>query len=636
MSKTTVIKLSFFETLGILCLAIILAFPLSSVSALSGSSFKAGRIIDDAIFFKHTSMSAGEIQSFLNSKVPDCDTQGEEIYSGSTTRAQYGSSRGNPPPYTCLKNATKTIPSKAADSYCTSSIASSGGVKKSAATIISKIATACDISPKVLLVTLQKEESLVTDDWPWKVQYTKAMGYGCPDSDLPHSVDGNNNGCYDQYEGFFNQIYYAARQFQRYAKNGDSYNHQGGQTSFVQYNPNSSCGGKNIYMSSQATAGLYNYTPYTPNQAALDNLYGTGNSCSAYGNRNFWRLYNDWFGSTLTTPIKVSVTDSSSSESGATAEVRFSLVTQPTANVTIPLSISNTAEATLSGVTSKTITPSNWNHPENNEVTITGLDDSDADGDIKYTLITGNPSSSDTTYGNLAAGDVKDASLTNNDNEPDVAVAGDWDGDGRDEIALKRGSTYLLNYNNDGSSDDSFSFGRDDDTPIAGDWDGDGRDEIGLKRGSTYYLNYGRDSDAEVSFSFGQASDAPIAGDWDKDGRDEIGIRRGSKFYLNYNNDSDSEASFSFGQDSDTPLAGDWDKDGRDEVGLKRLNKYYLNYDKNGKAEVSFSFGQASDIGLAGDWDKDHRDEIGIRRGNTYYLTYDNNGTAEVSFVFGR
>ncbi|MFZ1523014.1 MAG: hypothetical protein WAS94_03260, partial [Candidatus Saccharimonadales bacterium] len=39
-------------------------------------------------------------------------------------------------------------------------------------------------------------------------------------------------------------------------------------------------------------------TPYRPNQAALNNLYGTGDGCSAYGNRNFWRFYTDWFGST--------------------------------------------------------------------------------------------------------------------------------------------------------------------------------------------------------------------------------------------------------------------------------------------------------------------------------------------------
>jgi len=57
-------------------------------------------------------------------------------------------------------------------------------------------------------------------------------------------------------------------------------------------------------LQNQATAGLYNYTPYQPNQAALNNLYGSGDACSAYGNRNFWRIYIDWFGSpTSTTPF---------------------------------------------------------------------------------------------------------------------------------------------------------------------------------------------------------------------------------------------------------------------------------------------------------------------------------------------
>ena len=46
------------------------------------------------------------------------------------------------------------------------------------------------------------------------------------------------------------------------------------------------CGTSSVYIQNQATAGLYNYTPYQPNAAALANLYGTGDSCSAYGNRN--------------------------------------------------------------------------------------------------------------------------------------------------------------------------------------------------------------------------------------------------------------------------------------------------------------------------------------------------------------
>src|SRR5690606_24086380 len=45
----------------------------------------------------------------------------------------------------------------------------------------------------------------------------------------------------------------------------------------------------------QATANLYIYTPYRPNVAALAAGYGSGDSCSTYGNRNFYNFYVDWF-----------------------------------------------------------------------------------------------------------------------------------------------------------------------------------------------------------------------------------------------------------------------------------------------------------------------------------------------------
>lgn len=262
-------------------------------SALSGSNFKSGNIISDTLFYNGNTMSTSQIQSFFNSKVPNCDKNGTKSHGG-TSRANYGSARGYPPPYTCLKKKTSNTPNKGANAYCK---AYPGGHKKAAKTI-NDVAKACGISEKVLIVLLEKEQSLVTDDWPWKIQYKKAMGYGCPDTDLPSNVDSNNNGCYDQYEGFFNQVYHAAKQFKRYKKDGHLFNYRSGRTSYVQWHPNAGCGGSNVTMQNNATAGLYNYTPYRPNTAALNNLYGTGNSCSSYGNRNFWRLYSDWFGST--------------------------------------------------------------------------------------------------------------------------------------------------------------------------------------------------------------------------------------------------------------------------------------------------------------------------------------------------
>lgn len=273
--------------LALLSVALLGSFAVSGqTSALSGSDFNSGRIIDDALFFNSNTMGPSDVQAFLNSKVPSCDTNGTQPRGG-TTRAAYGTSQGYPPPYTCLKDYAQAIPNKGPDAYCTGGI---GSGTKSAALIIYEVGQACGVSPKVLIVLLQKEQSLITDDWPWSIQYRSATGYGCPDT-AP---------CDAEYYGFFNQVYNAAHQFQRYAKQPDLFNYGGGRTSYVQYNPNAGCGGGNVGMQNQATAGLYNYTPYQPNAAALSNLYGTGDGCSAYGNRNFWRMYNDWFGPTYT------------------------------------------------------------------------------------------------------------------------------------------------------------------------------------------------------------------------------------------------------------------------------------------------------------------------------------------------
>lgn len=230
--------------------------------AANASLFNPGNIISNAVFFDGSSLDAGAIQNFLNSKVPSC-------------RAGY----------TCLKSYSQSTPALARDAYC-GAYPGSGG--ESAASIIANVGRACGISPKVLLVLLEKEQSLISDTWPVDYQYRNATGFGCPDT-AP---------CDPNYSGFFYQVYYAARQFQKYAATPNSWNYKAGQANNIRYNPNVACGSSSVYIQNQATAGLYIYTPYQPNQAALGNLYGTGDGCSAYGNRNFWRIFTDWFGST--------------------------------------------------------------------------------------------------------------------------------------------------------------------------------------------------------------------------------------------------------------------------------------------------------------------------------------------------
>lgn len=277
--------------------------------AVSPSVWKAGRIIDDALFLNKDSMTVEQIQQFLNSKLPSCDTYGQKLVTYrypfgtgpfvTTTRAVYADRAGNPKPtgqqiFTCLKDYYEVSkidpgPGEPANNYGGKPIPQGA---RSAAQIIWDAAQAYGISPKVLLINLHKEQALITDEWPLQRQYLYAMGAQCPDS----------TGCNPNYAGFSLQMHESAKLFKYYI---DSMTQpwwpykKPYTTQNIPWHPDSNCGSSPVYIESRATAALYTYTPYQPNQAALNAGYGTGDSCSSYGNRNFWLFYNDWFGPTL-------------------------------------------------------------------------------------------------------------------------------------------------------------------------------------------------------------------------------------------------------------------------------------------------------------------------------------------------
>ncbi|MNW85015.1 hypothetical protein D3C86_141980 [compost metagenome] len=266
-----------------------------SVGAVSASSFQPGRIIDDAVFYNKNAMgSAQAVQDFIASHTPACDTWGTQPSEyGGGTRAQYAASRGWPgPPYACLQNYHEN-PTTGETSFERGGGAFSGG--QNAGRIIWDAAQAYGINPQVLLVMLKKESPgpLFADSWPLKSQYRYAMGYGCPDSGPNYSA-----ACVDSKAGFYKQINLAAWQLRYYADHITDYNYQPGRWNYIQYNPDPACGGQNVYIDNMATASLYIYTPYVPNQGALNAYPGTA-SCGAYGNRNFYMFFNEWFGSTF-------------------------------------------------------------------------------------------------------------------------------------------------------------------------------------------------------------------------------------------------------------------------------------------------------------------------------------------------
>ena len=228
-----------------------------------GSAFDPGNLISDAEFFRSASMTVDEIQAFLEQRNPDCRDG-----------------------FVCMKDFTETTFSRDQTVLCN---AYEGAENETAAQILHKVSTACGVSVEALLVLIQKEQSLVTLSAPSTIRFERATGYACPDT-AP---------CDSQFFGFYNQVYNAAKQFKRYSNPPGTSRFftwfPVGQTSQVRLHPNAACGARPVTMKNQATAGLHYYTPYTPNDIALVNLASVGDSCSAYGNRNFWRVYNYWF-----------------------------------------------------------------------------------------------------------------------------------------------------------------------------------------------------------------------------------------------------------------------------------------------------------------------------------------------------
>ncbi len=111
--------------------------------------------------------------------------------------------------------------------------------------------------------------------------------------------------------------------------------------------------------------------------------------------------------------IEVSkLSQTSVSESGTTSTFTVRLATEPTGNVTMAVSSSDTTEGTVNK-SSLTFTSANWYVPQ--VVTVTGADDGSQDGPISYAITFGNSSSSDGNYNNIATPSL---SITTIDNEP--------------------------------------------------------------------------------------------------------------------------------------------------------------------------------------------------------------------------
>ncbi|WP_422116934.1 S-layer homology domain-containing protein [Brachybacterium sp. UNK5269] len=218
------------------------------------------------MMFDGDAMTAAQIDTFLDQRGASC------------VRGDDGAD--------CLKDLRMNTPQRSATRYCQAIPAVASA---SAGRIIADVSRACDVSPRVILVMLQKEQGLITTRNATPKMLAQALGFGCPDF----------VGCDPRYAGFAQQIYNAGSRLQEYGDPARGYRYQAGRTYDIQYSPYAFCGYGEVRIFNRATAALYNYTPFTPTQATLDAGAGAvrDDVCATYGNRNFFRTFSEWFGS---------------------------------------------------------------------------------------------------------------------------------------------------------------------------------------------------------------------------------------------------------------------------------------------------------------------------------------------------
>ena len=244
------------------------------------AAYDGARLIDNNVFLDSNSMSAPTIQQFLVDKGGGLASRSFVLTCGS--------------------------PGDAATRQAYINFNAPCGQTVSAANIIYYAAQIYGVSPRVILATMQKEQSLTTAANPTDWQVDQAMGYGCPDS----------GGC--GASSFFYQIdngTWALRYHYERANNNTTWWNSGGNV----------CGGATLYRSTglyagatvtfkdeagvgyatytlanAATASFYCYTPHAYNNPqGLYDLPAFGTTGMYYsGSYNFVLWYERWFGTT--------------------------------------------------------------------------------------------------------------------------------------------------------------------------------------------------------------------------------------------------------------------------------------------------------------------------------------------------
>lgn len=214
----------------------------------------------------------------------------------------------------------------------------------------------------------------------------------------------------------------------------------------------------------------------------------------------------------------------------------------------------------------------------------------------------------------------------------DFFLPEDFDGDGKDDIAVWRGSSaipafYILqSADNTVRTDDFGQAG--DDPRVVGDYDGDGKADVAVYRGgaaagdqSVWYFRGSLTPDHTSTRLWGQGGDFAMPGDYDGDGKNDFCVQRGvsgqGTFWTLLANGT-IQPTIYFGIPSDLISTADYDGDGKTDLaavrGVNGAIQWWIRSSQSGSVSAITWGASATDVAAPGDYDGDGKTDPAIWR----------------------
>jgi hypothetical protein len=234
----------------------------------------------------------------------------------------------------------------------------------------------------------------------------------------------------------------------------------------------------------------------------------------------------------------------------------------------------------------------------------------------------------------------------------DFPVPGDYDGDGKDDLAIYRdGATAgsqseMWIFRSSDNIAQRIFFGLNGDQPFNRDYDGDGKTDLAVfRRGAAvgaqaiWYIRKSTSgpltNPGEFVIPFGTTGDLaggtsgdfPVPGDYDGDGKFDLAVYRFGiaplNNYIVLRSLDNSVVYQQFGDfNTDFILPGDYDGDGKFDFAIARFTTnpaplvWWILQSSNGQVRIQ-NFGIGTDLPAQGDYDGDARTDIAIFRTST-------------------